>query len=298
MKTQDIELFHLVADCQSFTQAANISDLPVANVSRRIKLLEEEIGFLLFQRTTRQLRITDSGQLFYNRTRALLVQLNETMQHLQGAQSELRGRLRIQLFPDSNLLLPALQRYQKRNPGVTFDLVSSDRELDLVENGFDLGVRIGELKDSSMVARRLGILRRLVVASPSYLEIHGHPETPWHLPNHNCILFRMPNGLIDDHWQVDKESRVKVSGDYIVNQQSMIDELVLSGHGIAFQPSILAAPLIQSGELVQLFEHSDEQGEPIWLVYPNRQGVSRLVSDFVDYIMEEARLDPAFYHFL
>ncbi|SDJ15005.1 DNA-binding transcriptional regulator, LysR family [Ferrimonas sediminum] len=298
MKTEDLSLFHLVADCQSFTQAASISDLPVANVSRRIKALEQDLGFMLFQRTTRQLRITEAGDQFYQRTRPLLNELNNTLQELQGAQQELKGRLRIQMFADSNLILPLLQQYQQRHPGVTFDIVVSDRELDLVENGFDLGMRLGKQRDSSQVARQAGTLRRLVVASPDYLARHGRPERPEALSQRNCVLFRMPNGQLDDDWQVDPHNRVKVQGDFIVNQQSMLSDLILSGHGIGFLPNLIALPLIQEGKLEQLFEGDPSFGEAIWLIYSSRQLQTRLLKDFIEFILTATKNDPTLYHIL
>ncbi|WP_417345464.1 LysR family transcriptional regulator [Ferrimonas sp.] len=294
MKTEDLSLFLLVADCGSITQAADAADLPVANVSRRLRQLEGELGFPLFARTTRQLRITEEGQQFYQQVQPMLTELSATIESLRGQRSKLSGKLRLQLFADSNLVLPFLQKFQKAHPEVTFDVEVPGKELDLLEHGFDLGMRIGPQRDSSEVARLAGKLRRMVVASPDYLSRHGRPDTPSALSQHNCITFRMPNGRLDNLWQIQGGEQVEVKGDFVVNQQSLLDDLVCSGHGIGFLPSIIAIPLIQQGRLVELFEGDDEQAEEIWLIYPSRRHPSQLSRAFIDFALEEVRGNPAF----
>ncbi|WP_028110319.1 LysR family transcriptional regulator [Ferrimonas futtsuensis] len=294
MKTEDLSLFLLVADCGSITQAADAADLPVANVSRRLRQLEGELGFPLFARTTRQLRITEEGRQFYQQVQPMLTELNATIDNLRGQRSTLSGKLRLQLFADSNLVLPFLQKFQQAHPEVTFDVEVPGKELDLLEHGFDLGMRIGPQRDSSEVARLAGKLRRMVVASPDYLSTHGRPDSPQALKHHNCILFRMPNGRLDNQWQIQGGEQVEVTGDFVVNQQSLLDDLVCSGHGIGFLPSIVAIPLIQQGRLVELFEGDDEQAEEIWLIYPSRRHPSLLSRAFIDFALEEVRGNPAF----
>ncbi|SDJ15049.1 DNA-binding transcriptional regulator, LysR family [Ferrimonas sediminum] len=296
MKLEDLQLFQLVADSRSFTQAAQIANLPIATVSRRIKQLESGIGLALFVRTTRKLKITEAGRQLYQSSLPMVAGINDAIAELKGVSQAPKGRLRVQLFPDTNLL-PLLLQFQHRHPGVQFDIVISDRELDLSENGVDLAIRIGNQPRSNQVVHRLGTMKRLVVASPGYLTQRGRPASSAELSGHTCIIYRLPGGLLDDHWHTRGNPVTRVRGDITINQYSMLVDLLLSGQGIGYLPSLMAQPLIEAGRLVPLFDHDPRSNEPLWLVYSTRPLHRRLLADFIDYLLNERQQPRSLYQF-
>ncbi len=288
MKLEDLQLFHLVVETQSFTLAADQAMIPVANVSRRIKALEKDLGAILIQRTTRQLRITTAGKAFYQKTRLLSNELDNAVQDLQGSQTQIQGLIRIQVLPDNNLLIPLLVEYQNQNPKVKFEIISSSRDLDLIEHGIDIAVRIGKQTDSTLICRRIGTIYRNVVASPTYLEKYGRPKSPQDLVNHNCLVFRMPNGNLDNQWQVNGQM-VNVKGNFILSQTSQLIELVASGYGIGYIPMLEILNTTDHKRMVPLFSQQDNRQEDIWFVYLKSQLQSRLLTNFVDFLIEKTR---------
>ncbi|QIZ76924.1 LysR family transcriptional regulator [Ferrimonas lipolytica] len=294
MKLDDLRLFHLVVESQSFTRAAELADLPVTNVSRRIKALEVQLQVTLLARTTRQLRVTDAGEAFYHSSKATLQQFEQSIELVRGSEHRLQGKIRIQVFSGASIMVPTMQRFQQQHPNITIDLVTSDRELDLVENNFDLAIRLGPQRDSNLVARNIGWLDWVVVASPNYIKNNGKPQQPEQLSEHNCIRYRMPNGRILSQWQVNGEQSIGVEGNIIVNELPLLERLLLQHHGVGHYPIIMAQPLIDNGCLEELFPLNPEAGQEIWLVYSAANRRNQLVKHFVDFLFEQLDIDPEF----
>ena len=288
MKTEDLTLFHQVVEHHSFSDVARIRDVPVANVSRRIKALENDLGVELFQRTTRQLRITDRGRQLYDRTLKIVSELSLLIDEFNDSSGVIKGKIRIQVPPDSNDLLPVMREFQRIYPEVEIDLFISTAELDLIANNIDLAFRVGPLSDSSQIGRLLGTLSMMVVASPGYLEQHSTIHVPSDLSQHNCLLLRRPNGNIENRWQVDRHNEsVHVSGDITVNQASLLLELLLAGEGISWVPTIMVGEYITQGRLVQIFPEVESSAFELWMVYTSKNLQTTLLKTFIAYMVEE-----------
>ena len=207
-KFEDLQAFVAVVEAGSFTAAGERLDTAKSAVSRRISGLEERLGVQLLRRTTRTLNLTDTGQSFYEHAARILADLDEAESAAQQDHGELRGTLRVALpmsFGVRHMCKP-IAAFSKRHTKIRFDLDFNDRRIDLIEEGVDLAVRIGHLRDSSLIARKLFDVRTVVCASRPYLAAHGEPESPEDLHNHDCLVY---SNLPDpDVWRwVDEHGR-------------------------------------------------------------------------------------------
>ena len=200
-KFEDLQAFVAVVEAGSFTAAAERLDAAKSAVSRRVSALEERLGVQLLRRTTRTLNLTDTGRSFYEHSARILADLDEAESAVQHEHGELRGTLRIALpmsFGVRHMCKP-IAAFSRLHPQIRFDLNLNDRRVDLLEEGLDLAIRIGHLKDSSLIARKLFDANTVVCASPHYLKTHGTPESPEDLRNHDCLVY---SNLADpDTWQ-------------------------------------------------------------------------------------------------
>ena len=266
--------FVAVVDQGSFTAAAERLDLSTALVSKYVRQLEQRLDTRLLHRTTRVLRLTESGRAYLERARQLLAEFDELEAAIQDRPQTPRGRLVISApvaFGESRLA-PILADYLRAYPELSIDLRLSDRYVRLVEEGIDLSVRIGRLDDSSLIARRLASARIIVCAAPDYLERRGVPTAPGDLAGHDCILDR--NYRNPARWPFVRdglEFEVEVAGRMTANGARCVRNLALAGAGIARIPSWAIDEDLEAGRLVALF--ADLEPEPIGIhaVYPERR---------------------------
>lgn len=287
-----MRLFRRVVERGSFAAAARDLALSNAAASKQVAALEAELGSRLLNRTTRRLAPTEAGQAYYQRVARLLDELTEVedaVGHLAGAP---RGRLRINAPMSFGLsdLAPLLPEFLARCPEIAIDLVMNDRRVDLIEDGFDVALRIASgLEDSSLIVRRIGRVGQLVCAAPSYLERHGTPATPADLAGHACLLYSLARPL--DEWRFvtaqGAERRVKVAGRLHANNGDALRPAALAGLGLWATPDFLAADALAAGHLVSLsFAPWHLPDHELVALYAPGQFLSPKVRAFVDYLAE------------
>jgi len=294
----DIAVFVRVVECGSFTAAAERLDISKSVVSKYVTRLEDQLGARLLNRTTRRLSLTEVGRVFYERSRVGLADIEDAQAEVSRLQSEPRGTLRINAPMSFGILhiAPALPEFQELYPDVTVDMNLDDRKVDVIGGGFDVSVRISELPDSSLVARRLGPCRHAIVAAPAYLERCGTPRTPEELLDHNIITYRYQESSLEWHFQSpdNKTTSVTVSGSMKMkmNNSLALREALLEGAGITRTPTFVVGKDIQEGRLVPVLRDYEIFEVTIFLVYPQRRHLSPKVRAFVDFMAKRITETP------
>ena len=289
-------MFVRVVDAGSFTRAAEQLRISRPVVSKYVSRLENRLGVRLLNRTTRRLSLTEAGRIFHQRSQRGLQDIEQAEAEVSRLQENPRGVLRLNTPMSFGILhiAPLLPEFQARYPDVSIDMNLDDRQVDVIEEGFDVSVRIAELPDSSLVARRLAPCRHVVVAAPSYLERHGTPRTPEDLRDHNIITFSYQASMADWHFVApDKRPvSVAVSGALQVNNSLALREALLAGAGIMRTPTFVVGRDIQAGRLVPLLGNYQALEISIYLVYPQRRHLSPKVRAFVDFMAEKIAATP------
>jgi DNA-binding transcriptional LysR family regulator len=287
---EDLQAFVAVVEAGSFTAAAERLDTAKSAVSRRISSLEERLGVQLLHRTTRTLNLTETGGSFYEHSARILADLEEAESAAQQEHGELRGTLRVALplsFGVRHMCKP-IAVFSKRHPGIQFDLDLNDRRIDLVEEGMDVAVRIGHLRDSSLIARKLFDVRVVVCAAPHYLKTHGAPRSPEDLRDHDCLVYSNLAEPETWRWRGEngEERAVKVQAVMHSNSGDFLTNAAAHGQGIVIQPTFLAADAIRRGNLVPILENYSWPVSPAYAVYPPTRHLSYRVRAFIDFLVE------------
>jgi DNA-binding transcriptional LysR family regulator len=282
-------VFARVVEEESFTAAAGELGLSKSAVSKQVGRLEDRLGVRLLNRTTRRISLTEAGAAFYERCRRMVAEAEAAEDAVMHLASAPRGLLRINAPMSFGLqhVVPALPLFLDSYPELHVDLVLNDRYVDLVEEGFDMGVRIGRLADSSLIARRLASSRRLVVAAPRYLERQGWPRTPRDLRDHDCLIYAYQAERAGQ-WRFrgdDLPVHVEVAGRLRANNGDALREAAVAGLGIALMPTFIAGDDLRAGRLVHLLPGWREEGEgDVYAVYPASRNLSPKVRVFVDFL--------------
>jgi DNA-binding transcriptional LysR family regulator len=277
--------FVAVADLQGFAPAARKLGLSPSNVTRLIAALEDRLGARLLQRTTRSVTLTDVGARYLERARRILSDVEEAEISAQAERTRPSGRLVVSAPIGFGRLhvSPVMSAYLKRYPEVSGELRLSDRMINLVEDGVDLAVRIGHLADSSLVARSVGDMRRIVVASPDYLKRHGEPKTPASVTSQDTIQF----GTSDwDFVEDGREVRVPCTPRFITNSADAAILHAEQGGGLTRVLAYQAADAIGTGRLKIVLAKFEQAPLPIHIVYPTSRLLSAKVRTFVDLVVE------------
>lgn len=294
----DIAVFVQVVDSGSFTAAAERLNLSKSVVSKYVTRLEGRLGSRLLNRTTRRLSLTESGRVFYNRSQRGLQELEEAEAEVSRLQSAPRGTLRLNAPMSFGVLhiAPALPAFLASYPELSVDMNLDDRKVDLVEEGFDLAVRISELPDSSLVARRLGPCRHVVCAAPNYLQQHGIPHTPDDLRKHNIITYQYQESANEWHFLASdgEPVSVPVSGSVQMNNSLALREALLEEVGIMRTPTFVVGPDIRAGKLQAVLSDYQTSEISIYIVYPQRRHLSPKVRAFVDFMVDRIS-DPPYW---
>lgn len=284
----DITVFVQVVDSGSFTATAERLGLSKSVVSKYVTRLENQLRARLLNRTTRRLSLTEVGRVFYARSLRGLQEIEDAKAEVSRLQGEPRGTLRLNAPMSFGVLhiAPAIPDFLSQYPDLSVDMNLDDRIVDVVKEGFDVSVRISELPDSSLVARRVGPCRHAVVAAPSYLERFGTPRTPSDLRDHNIITYRYQQSAGEWHFRSpdDKPVSVPVSGPVQMNNSLAIREALLGGVGITRTPTFVVGRDIQEGRLIPILRDYRALEVSIYLVYPERRHLSPKVRAFVDFI--------------
>ncbi len=293
----DVAVFVNVVDEGSFTAAADKLNLSRPVVSKYISRLEERLGARLLNRTTRRLSLTEAGRIFYDRSRVGLQEIEEAQLEISRLQESPRGVLRVNSPMSFGIahLAPLVAEFTTRYPDVSVDMNLDDRQVDVVEEGYDVSVRIAEMPDSSLVARRVAACRHAVVASPSYLQKHGTPRTPDDLREHNILSFSYQASANVWHFigPDHKPVAVPVTGTVQMNNSLALRNALLGGVGIMRTPTFVVGNDIQQQRLIRLLPKFQAPEVSIFLVYPQRRHLSPKVRAFVDFIAQEISDPPA-----
>jgi len=291
-----IQAFSRVVEEGSFTGAARALGQTKSSISKQVAKLEDRLGARLLNRTTRRLSLTEAGRVFYERSRKGLADIEDAQAEVSRLQGEPRGTLRINAPMSFGILhvAPALPEFMKRYPDVTVDMNLDDRKVDVIEGGFDVSVRISDLPDSSLVARRIAPCRHAIVAAPAYLEQYGTPRAPEELRDHNIITYRYQESALDWHFQTpgNKPISVPVSGSLMMNNSLALRAALLEGMGITRTPTFVVGKDIQDGRLTPILRDYETLEVTIFLVYPQRRHLSPKVRAFVDFMAERISETP------
>ncbi|NGM86854.1 LysR family transcriptional regulator [Parapusillimonas sp. SGNA-6] len=288
---QAMQVFTRVVDANSFTLAADSLGLPRSTVTTTIQNLERSLKLRLLNRTTRRVSVTPDGAAYYERCQQILADLEDMEASFRDVTRGPSGRLRIDTPPSIGrlILVPALCDFHTRYPDIELAIGMSDRTVDMVQEAVDCAIRIGELEDSSMVARRIGTFEGITCAAPSYLERHGEPKTIEDLKDHRAVhYFSSRTGrVIDWSFMVDGKPRdVQVNGCVSVNDAEAYVQCGVNGFGLIQPPRYMVAPLLQSGQLREILTQWTPPPMPISVVYLHNRHLSPKVRVFVDWISE------------
>jgi DNA-binding transcriptional LysR family regulator len=285
-----IETFVRVSETQSFSEAARRLRSSKSAVSRQVAALEAELGVRLFHRTTRSLTMTEAGRSYFERASRILADLEEANLSVSQLQSSPRGRLRVNAPMSFGFLhlAPALPDFLFRYPEIEVDVTLNDRFVDLVDEGFDVAVRIGSLEDSSLVARKLAPIRRAVCASPTYLKARGVPASPDDLRTHDCLC--NSNVPLSREWRfIAADGRpwpVEVRGRLSANNGDTLKVAALRGLGLVNLPTFIVGSDLQAASLVTVLDKFVAQDMTVNAVYPHSRHLSPKVRAFVDFLAE------------
>lgn len=292
----DIAVFVRVVEEGSFTRAAERLTLSRSVISKYITRLEERLGVRLLNRTTRRLSLTEAGSIFYEHSSRGLQEIDDAEAEIAQLQQTPSGTLRINSPMSFGILhvAPLLPQFQAQYPEIKLDMNLDDRKVDIIDEGFDISIRISEMPDSSLVARRVAACRHVVVAAPAYLERHGTPQVPADLEGHNILSFRYQASVNDWHFISSEQEpvTVAVTGSVVMNNSLAIREALLGGMGIARVPTFVVGQDIQRGTLQSVLETFKLPEVSIYLVYPQRRHLSPKVRAFVNFMADKISTTP------
>lgn len=285
-----MQTFVRVVETGSFSGAARELRMTPSAVSKMIGRLEDRLGVRLLSRTTRKLSLTEEGRVFYQRVHPILTEVEEAEDTVSLATAEARGVLKVNASTafGQYQIVPLIPNMLERYPNLQIQLTMTDSIVNLVEEGFDVGIRIGVLTDSTLVARKLGVPKRVVVASPAYLKRHGVPKCPDDLKDHQCLKLSIPTSL--NRWEFMSKNgprNVEVSGRFEADNAIALHEAALAGLGLFRGATFVVGDDIRSGRLVPVLEEFESPGEAgIFVVWPHNRNLSAKVRAFVDTLVE------------
>lgn len=282
-----LQVFVRIAETGSFSAAARDLGLSKSAASKKLAALEDRLGARLFNRTTRRLSLTEAGSDFLERAQRILAELEEAEQAAGRLTDEPRGVLRVNAPMSFGIrhVAPALADFMMRYPDLAVTLDLDDRRVSLIEEGYDVAVRIADLPDSSLVARKLAPARRVVCASPAYWAERGIPAHPRELARHNCLIYAYLPAQND--WRFHGPGgtvTVRVNGNLKANNGDVLREAALAGLGVCLAPTFLVGDDIRAGRLQAVLDAFADESLAIYAVYPHRRHLSAKVRAFVDFL--------------
>ncbi|RZI44712.1 LysR family transcriptional regulator [Herbaspirillum sp. HC18] len=291
-----METFVRVVETGNFSAVAREENTTQSAISKHVQALEAQVGARLLVRSTRSHSLTEAGRLYYERCRQVLDVLEEARIEVHRAEHEISGALRVAAPVAFGRLhiVPRLQAFYARYPKVRVDLQLDDGFVDLVGAGIDVAFRVGELKDSRLIARRIGTAHRATLASPVYLERHGEPKHPDELAKHNCLVY---GGVVNiNEWQyvdaMDNPHTVRVSGNFQSNSSEAIRQAVCEGIGISYSPVWVVGDDIRAGRIKPILTGFRAQSLPLNVVFQPARRPSLKINSFVDFFEEAFNRDP------
>lgn len=285
-------VFVAVAEEQSFAGGARRLDLSPPAVTRAIAALEDRLGVKLFTRTTRYVRVTDAGQRYLEDARRIIAEVDEADEAVAGINAEPKGHLAVTapILFGRLFVIPGIVDYLQRYPGMEVSAVFLDRVVNLLEEGHDVGIRIGELPDSSMKAIRVGTVRRVVCAAPAYLEACGMPASPQYLNQHNIVAAATGSWSALE-WKFAQGITVRIKPRLTVTSNDSAIEAAVQGMGVTRLLSYQIAPYLASGQLQTVLSDFEPAHLPVHVIHREGRYASAKVRSFVDLMVERLRSD-------
>lgn len=286
---EGVSEFVSVAEMGSFTQAAHKLDVSVAQVSRLISQLEQRLSTKLLYRTTRKVSLTAEGEIYYQHCRQVLNGLKEAERALGNLKDTPQGSIKLTapVMYGETFIQPIIHDFMLKHPAI--DVVSdlTNQQMDLIEGGYDLAIRLGKLKDSSLMAKPISQRHYRVCASPEYLIHHGTPHSLTEIGQHNCLMGQHSYWRFEDN---KKERTIKVTGNLSCNSGYGLVDAALKGIGIVQLPNYYVDQYLQSGQLVEVLTQYKIKPETIWAIYPNNRHLSAKIRQLIEFLIE--RLNP------
>lgn len=281
--------FVTVVNEGSFSKAANTLNLSPQLVSKYVSKLEEKLGTRLLQRTTRQVSVTEAGSQYFIHAQQVLLSIDDMAAQLSGLHQKPKGTLRISAPVSFALkhMAKLTTDFQHRYPDVTIDLQLNDRKVDIVEEGFDIALRIGELKSSSLVAKQIAPIRVVLCASPEYLQQHGTPSTLAELDNHRYLHYSYINmEATGEIYEYLKGRYFKQSSTFYSNNGDVLVESAVAGAGFVLQPTFIASEALSTGKLVPILPHYEPKPIHLYAVYAHKKLLPHKVRCFIDFLSD------------
>ncbi len=277
--------FTAVAESESFTAAAKHLGISTAQVSRQVSALEERLDAKLLYRTTRKVSLTEVGNVYYHQCRSILDSLEDAERVITNLQSKPRGKIKLTapVSYGEDSIVPLVNDFVKLYPELEIDINLTNQTVDLVDEGYDLAIRLGRLSDSTMMAKKLAVRTQYVCASAAYINTYGAPHSLSELEKHNCL-----RGSFDSwRFQVsDKEKNIKVSGNIRCNSGYGLVDAALKGIGVIQLPDYYVQPYIEDKQLITMLDNYREVEQGIWALYPHNRHLSSKIRLLVDFLAE------------
>lgn len=286
-KFTSLSVFCKAVELCNFSQVARSLNISAAMVTKHIANLETQLETRLFNRSTRRVTPTEAGKIYYERCKQVLSDLEEADSAVSVLSQRPSGFLKISAPMDFGrmYLMPVVTKFLSTYPEMRVDIMFDDREVNLIQDGFDMSIRIGKLDDSSLVAKLLTSDRLVVCASPEYLNKHGRPTSIEDLVNHNCLNYsylRINNGWVFGDDLNEKGTTIPVSGSFVANNGWSITNAAIAGVGVIYQPSFLVNDALASGELIEILEGCSQATLKVYGIYPHRRFLSAKVRSFME----------------
>ncbi|MBW8185482.1 LysR family transcriptional regulator [Shewanella nanhaiensis] len=286
---ENMQIFIKVVETGGITKAAEQLNLAKSAVSKRLSEIEKQLSVKLINRTTRKSSLTEAGNAYYQKCKLILEEVDDLNCQISSVQQSLNGALKLAVPLSFGVvhLVKALELFAKQHPSLQMDLDFSDRYIDLVEEGFDLAIRIGTLADSSMHARAIAPISHILCASPDYLALNGSPSTPEQLKSHPLLRYsRMPLAGIELINKENKKFTVPMESHCIANNGDFLKAMAVSGHGIAFLPRFIVWQELASGTLQSVMPDHQLAQMNAYAVYPQNRYLPKKVRMLIDFLSE------------
>jgi len=289
-----VAVFVGVINSGSFTAAARLLGHSTSYVSKEITRLEKRLGSRLLNRTTRTISLTDAGRAYYERCSQIVIDAENAERSINQLQDTPRGLLRINAPASfgSKYLIKILPQFMHRYPEVKLEVEFNDRLIDVVAEGYDVVIRVGEIKDSNLVARKFASSKHVVVASPEYLKRMGYPKKAEELTQHDCIAYSLlPAPTQWDFYKDGVRTSINVEPRALCNSANIEIEMVKQGIGITRIPLFTCEQEVKNGDLKIILDNYDQRQLDVFAVYPHRQYLTAKVRAFVDFVVDEFKED-------
>ena len=292
---EEMQVFVRIVEAGNITKAAGQLNLAKSAVSKRLGDLENRLGSKLINRTTRKSSLTEAGNQYYQRVKLLLGEVDALNGDMACTTNVLAGSLKLAVPLSFGIahLTPAIDLFMRQHPELKIEIDFSDRQVDIIEGGYDLAFRIGTLKDSSLKARKITPIRHVLCASPSYLEEHGSPTEPQQLKEHKILKYgSLPLAGIHLEDQTGQQHLVNVEAYFIANNGDAIKQMALSGHGIVMLPTFIVWEALAKGDLVPVLEHYSLLTMHAYAIYSPNRYLPRKVRSLIDFLIERFGDNP------